>query len=385
MKQFKQGMYLWVALGIIFLNLGCKASAGPVSNISTLERKVDDLVMETLDASQYKMADIAPAAVVSQSLLDGRSYTGLDDLVVRRLSDRLALDRELVSLSRENWMELGLSHPLSLDGHSMDMAPLVENMVVFVVTVFPGQPSGRVHVRVQVKDATGIMIPGIDVRRTLSLIPGSPAADLYSQKVFPVPAPKGVRENPFRSLEQLGQAMVQDLVLAMNKGIMAVGHNIGETDIHVVLSSKNFKGPDARFNRALIRELHQSLASAKGMTMGISQTDFNALFNQNRFYHSRPGSFEQDYEPLRPGSVFLMVDGEKDPASGAVKVSLRAIWRVSPFKDINGQVITDNAAGTYVSGFTSRAWFNGAVPLVAARDFPEALAGPSELGDKGFD
>ncbi len=53
-------------------------------------------------------------SVVSGALLDNKNYTRLDEVVIHRLLSRLSADREIVSLSRENWFELREGKPLSL-------------------------------------------------------------------------------------------------------------------------------------------------------------------------------------------------------------------------------------------------------------------------------
>ncbi len=376
-------------MGLVFIFLGCRESAGPVTDTSVLDQQVSDLVLETLDACRSKLPDIAPAAVVSHSLMEGQPYSRLEELIANRLSEKIAEDREVVALSRENWFEFRESRPLSLRGHHPDMAPLVDNLVVFLVSVEHEPLLDRITARIRVADSGARMMPGIEGKHVFSNHPDAAARVLLDHPARHAQAPEGLKENPFHSLEELSYSMVTELRRSLEKGLIAAGAQSGEEEIQVVLSAGNAtRGPageDPGFNRTLIQELQQALVSVGGMTSAVSRTDFRTMFDQVDFYNQNPGLFEADEEPFKPGSVILMAETRSDPGSSARKVSLRAMWRVSPMKDADGSVITGNAAGTYVADFASRAWFKGPAPSAAAMVF----SGPVPLhrisGDKGFD
>ncbi len=375
-------------MGLVFIFLGCRESSGPVTDTSVLDRQVTALVLDTLDACRSRLPDIAPAAVVPQSLMEGQPYSRLEELIVDQLSEKIAEDREVVSLSRENWFELRESRPLSLRGHHPDMAPLMDNLVVFLVSVEPEPLLDRITARIRVADSGARIMPGIEGKRVFSNRPEAAARVLLDHPARDVQAPEGLKENPFHSLEELSYSMVTELRHALEKGLTAAGAQAGEEEIQVVLSSGNTRSEDPGFNRALLQELQQALVSVGGITSAVSRTDFSTLFDQVNFYNQNPGSaglFEVDEEPFKPGSVILMAETRSDPGSSARKVSLRAMWRVSPMRDADGEIITGNAAGTYVADFASRAWFKGPAPSAAAMVFSGPAPRHRIAGDKGFD
>ena len=142
------------------------------------------------------------------------------------------------------------------------------------------------------------------------------------------------------------------------------------------------------FKNALIQELQQALVSMDDMTCAVSQEDFGPVFNQVDFYKRNDDLFEVDNEKFKPGSVLLMAETKSQGYNGMKHVALRAVFRVTPLKDKDGVFIPQNTAGTYVSGFTSRAWFKGEIPIVLkkkAYTSQDEKKKKEKSSDKGFD
>ncbi|HCY87740.1 MAG TPA: hypothetical protein DHV36_21575 [Desulfobacteraceae bacterium] len=385
MKITTRRIGLWVLMAALSLSLGCGSRPSPVTDTSELDEMVTALVLDTLDACRGRLPDIAPAAVVPVSLLKGKPYSRLEEIIVDRLTEKIAQDRDIVALSRENWFELRESQPLSMKGHHPDKARLVNTVTVFMVSVEAEPLMNRIIAGIRVADSSGRLLPGIDERLAFTHHPGAAARVLMNHPALDITAPEGLKENPFNSLETLGYSMVSELRYALERGIRAAGVDAGPKDIQVVLTQGSGAQADPGFTRALMGELQQAVASAAGMDAAVSRGDAGVLFDQEAFYTRNAALFETDHELFRPGPVILMADVRKDPRTAARKVSLRALWRVTPLKDAYGQVVTGNAAGTYVSEFTSRAWFAGPVAQGTALVFSQ----PRGLGpvppDKGFD
>jgi hypothetical protein len=56
------------------------------------------------------------------------------------------------------------------------------------------------------------------------------------------------------------------------------------------------------------------------------------------------------------GTIFLLLDCQWHPDGLKVGVSLRGVWSLSPLENHQGRAIIDKYAGTYLSGFTAKAY-----------------------------
>jgi hypothetical protein len=394
-KGLQAGGVVLLAVFLLLLT-GCQKSVVPVSDKNQFDGKVNALVAQTVDSCRNRPADIAPAAVISKSALDGGDYSRLDEVIVQRLYQRLSRNRQMVTLSRENWFEYSESRPLSLKGHDAGVRDLMDNLVVFVVAVEPDAVFERITVTVSAKDANARTLPGVGANTVFDYFKDSPAVLLAKTPAQSSAVPVGLRQNPYDSLEKLCYSMAAELSAALQQGVKAGQHRAPDSEITVVLCSRNFKAPDPGFKHALIQELQQALAAMNGMTCAVSVEDFGGVFSQMDFYNQNPGRFETDNEKFKPGSVLLMAQTRDFPAEKTRQVALRAVWRVTPLVDDTGTMVMDNTAGSYVSGFTSKAWFKGTLPRVLPLEKtpPDLTAKPVEpvptssfdkAPDKGFD
>jgi hypothetical protein len=394
-KNFQAVQLVLLAVFLLLLT-GCQKSVVPISDKNQFDGKVQALVTDTVKSCRNRPADIAPAAVISKSALDGGDYSRLDEVIVQRLYQRLARDRQMMTLSRENWFEFSESRPLSVKGHDPNVRDLMDNLVVFVVAVEPDAVFERITVTVSAKDANARTLPGVGANTVFDYFKDSPAVLLAKTPAQASAVPAGLRQNPYDSLEKLCYGMAAELSATLQQGVKAGQHPAPDGEITVVLCSRNFKSPDPGFKNALIQELQQALVSMDGMTCAVSVEDFGGVFSQMDFYNQNPGRFEMDNEKFKPGSVLLMAQTRDYPTENTRQVALRAMWRVTPLVDDTGTMIMDNTAGSYVSGFTSKAWFKGPLPRVLPLEKippdPTAPSAPSQSPpsfdtspDKGFD
>jgi len=381
-KSVKKLVLLSLLLSML-LGFGCQKSTLSPQLKTKFDRNINELILETVESCRAKLAEIAPAAIVSKNALNEKSYTRLDELISQRLKEKLSSDRAIIQLSRENWFEFKESRPLSFKGHSQAHSDLMENIVVFIIDVEPEQLFDQIKVTITAKDSKSRPIPGVKGQTHLEYFKNSPGTILLNTATNSSPLPTGLKENPYNSMEQMCYSLASELSFALEKGVKAGIFKASDEDVQVVLCSKNFSGTNLKFKKAMILELQQSLASMDGMTCAVSQDDFASIFKQMDFYNKNDHIFEIDNEKLKPGSVLLMAQtktiGNKNHAA------LRAVWRVTPLKDKAGNFIAANNAGTYVSGFTSRAWFEGVVPKVSKPQYYEPEKENKKSLDKGFD
>lgn len=381
-KVMKKLVLLSLLLSMLF-SFGCQKNTLRPQQKTKFERNINELILETVESCRAKLAEIAPAAIVSKNALNGKFYTRLDELISQRLKEKLSSDREIIELSRENWFEFKESKPLSVKGHSQAHSDLMENIVVFIIDVEPEPLFDQIKVTITAKDSKLRPISGVTGQTMLEYFKDSPGTILLNTATRSNPLPAGLKENPYNSMEQMCYSLASELSFALEKGVKTGVFKASDEDIQVVLCSKNFSGTDLKFKQAMIQELQQSLASMDGMTCAVSQDDFASIFKQMDFYNKNDHIFEIDNEKLKPGSVLLMIQtktvGNKNHAA------LRAVWRVTPLKDKAGNFIPANNAGTYVSGFTSRAWFEGIIPKVSNPQYYEPEKENKKSSGQGFD
>jgi hypothetical protein len=102
--------------------------------------------------------------------------------------------------------------------------------------------------------------------------------------------------------------------------------------------------------------LQQAFVAKKGFTCAVSQKDFAPTFDQIDFYRKNRELFEMDETLLSPGSVVLLAETFPHQDTGKIGINLRSLWRVMPLEDNQGQVMANNLGGTYLSGFTAKAY-----------------------------
>ncbi|CCK78248.1 hypothetical protein [Desulfobacula toluolica] len=393
MKKFTINIAMPLFLLLVLIFTGCSQPVIKPQLKSEFDQKIDRLILETVSNCRTKISQNAPVAIVSKALLEGKNYTRLDEMMVQRMETRLASDREIINLSRENWFELRESKPFSLNGHPSAHADFLDGFIVFIVDVEPDEIFEQIKVSITAKDAESRKLSGVKGQTMLNYDEASPGTLLLKTSAKSNPLPLGLKENPYGSMEQLCYSMASELSFALKRGINFGKQIASDDEIQVVLCSNSFKSTNPMFKTALIQELQQALVSMDGMTCAVSREDVGPVFKQIDFYQRNNHLFEIDNEKFKPGSVLLMAQTKSKPYTTMKQVALRAVWRVSPLTDKNGGFVPQNISGTYVSGFTSRAWFNGEIPLVLKNKeyIPQRIPNKMHtspyhtLPDKGFD
>ena len=390
MKKSANHIRLLIVLFMAVIFSGCSQHVVKPQLKSEFDQKIETLVLDTVASCRAKVLQMAPAAIVSKAVLEGKDYTRLDEIIIQRLQAKLSSDREIVDLSRENWFELREVKPLSLKGHSYAHSDLLEDSVVFIVDVEPDDVFEQIKVFITAKDADSRKIPGVKGQTILKYDEDNPGTMLLKEPAKSNPIPAGLKENPYASLERLSYSLASELSASLKRGVESGKYKAPDDEIQVVLCSSSFKSPDPMFKNAFIQELQQALVSMDDMTCAVSQEDFGPVFNQVDFYKRNNDLFEMDNEKFKPGSVLLMAETKSGKFTGMKHVALRAVWRVTPLKDKDGAFVPQNKSGTYVSGFTSRAWFRGEIPIVLKKKVyksqdVENKKEKEKASDKGFD
>jgi hypothetical protein len=331
MRKITKKLVSLIILLLLLFGFGCQKNTIRPHLKSEFDRNIDGLVLETVESCRTKLAEIAPAVVISGNAFNGKAYTRLDELIGQRLREKLSSDREVVELSRENWFEFKESRPLSFKGHSSAHYDLMENVVVFIIDIEPEPVFDQIKVSITAKDSKLRPIPGIQGQTMLEYFKDSPGTILLNTAVHSNPLPEGLKENPYSSMEQMSYSLASELSYALERGGKTGQYKASDDEIQVVLCAKNFSGSSPGFTQALIQELQQALVSMDGMTCAVSRDDFTPIFSQMDFYKRNDHIFEVDNEKLKPGSVILMAETKN--SGNKNQVALRAVWRVTPLQD----------------------------------------------------
>lgn len=379
MKKFAVGFLM----SALLTTMACRKAPSLPKDSFAFENKLATLIDRTMGNAQKASFDIAPVAVISQNAIQGSLYTRLDELICKRLEDRLSDTRQVISFSRENWFEFRESKPLSSKGHPPALHGLMNHIIIFIVKVDQETLFDRIKVTITAKDSKMLPIHAIKERMYFKHADKRPATLLLSAGPMVSPYPKGLEKNPYVSLEEMAYNLASELGYALKKGIKLHDILASNKEIQIVLCSNPSNRFQSGFHKALTREMQQALVSMEGINAAVSQEDFNFIFSQIDFYSKNQNLFEADTEKLIPGSVLLMAETKNYKQQH--QVSLRAIWRVTPLSDQQGDFIPENSSGMYLSGFTASAWFAGSIPgVVEATPFHrEKKLKPSS--NRGFD
>lgn len=353
-------IFLLVLLSAMFIG-GCKHQPATPVTMQHFDQDLDRLVSDVADSIRNRPEDIAPFSIVSKNALDGKPYTRLDEMVCSRLAKHFSESKERIALSRENWFELNAGRKISVKGHPASRHRFIDSMVLYMVDIETEPVFNRVNIIVTAKDRHLNTLPGIKGKIRLNVEKQGPAFVLTSQNAQSNPYPVGLEGNPFHSVEAMAFSLASELSFAAQRGLKTQRFHAKDDEIQVVLCTPKTLNAQNDFSRTVVQELQQALVTIDGITCAVSQMDFAPIRAQMDFYQNNPAVFEKEFEKFKPGSVILMAETRQN--HHLHQVALRAVWRVSPLKDTKGLFIPENSTGTYLSGFTSRAWFKGRIPV----------------------
>ncbi|NOY69163.1 MAG: hypothetical protein GXP53_06675 [Deltaproteobacteria bacterium] len=356
----------WIPVLVLSLFLAGCHKAGPEPIIDQgLKNKFDNAIGRTIDTiiGKEKLSAVAlsPVAVFPGALKSGGVYTRLEEVIMERLSRRLSKNHEVIRLSRENWFEYREGRPLSAGVHGGYDPSIIKNLLLYRVNVSADSILEELRISIAGYRADGRIINGLSAGTTLDFRPGRVARILYETPAQANPFPIGMEENPYASVDRLCFSLASELTDAYRTGITAGNRHVGDEEIKVLLYLNPIGGVAPRTVAAIGSGLQQAIVADRGFTCVISQADFGPAFKQIDFYKKNFSTFSIEDPKFLAGTVLLMADVFPHPSGRKTGIALRAIWRVSPLSDKNGAFVPDETAGTYISGFTARAYLSGGV------------------------
>jgi hypothetical protein len=140
-------------------------------------------------------------------------------------------------------------------------------------------------------------------------------------------------------------------------------------EVRVQIAAHPRPGVSEKKSQAIVRALQQAVIANRGFTWVLSPEDFEPAIARIDFYRRHESLFDLEENNLTAGTVLLLVDIFPHRPDGTLGIALRALWRVDPLTDQQGDFIPTNVAGTYLTGFTAEAYLAAAVT-------PPALARP---------
>ena len=345
------------------LALLAACAGAPVNNAPTraeqmLDQRIETLLNDLLSDQHLTSGETAPAAVVPGSALEGEYFSRLEELVCERLTTRLRETHDIFSLSRQNWFELRAGRPLTFQDQPPDRRQMLHSAIIYKVEITADTVLDRISATISAVSADGRSLPGVIASGPLGFGRESLARQLYYAAANRNPYPEGLEERPYVSLDRLAYSLTTELAEAYRNGLEIGGQQVADREVKVLLYT-NAKGLATGLSEEVQASLQQALIGQKGFTCVVSRQDFGPALRQIDFYRWHSGAFKTiDLPKFEPGTVLLMADISRPRTGGIFSVALRAIWRTDPLEDKHGNLVEESGSGTYVSGFTAKAYFS---------------------------
>ncbi|MCD6292654.1 MAG: hypothetical protein J7M09_04255 [Deltaproteobacteria bacterium] len=351
-------------LASLALLLTACAGMGPVDYAPTqaerlLDQRVDLLLDNLLSDQHFTSSEMAPAAIVPGSAMQGEYFSRLEELLCERLETRLRESHNIFKLSRQNWFELRAGHALSFQNQPLDRRQRLRAAIIYQVEITADTVLDRVNATITARYADGQALTGVVASGPIGFGQDSLARQLYYAAANRNPFPEGLEERPYSSLDRLAYSLTSELSEAYRNGLRVGGQNVADREVKVLLYTASSHYPTG-LTQEIQSALQQALISQQGFTCVVSRQDFGPALQQVDFYQWHSQLFKPVELPqFEPGTVLLMVDISQPLKPGTLSLAMRAIWRTDPLEDQNGNLINEDASGTYVSGFTAKAYFAG--------------------------
>ena len=365
----------------LLLFTGCAAKTGPSEVLVErpgFEADVDRMINDLLIKQRHSALEMAPVAVMPGSLRSQAPFTRLEEYVMDRLNTRLREKHEVYNMTRQNWFEYRDNRPLTFQTVSPAEQQHLRSLVVFEVASYADKYIGKIEARVMASDTQGNTIPGLMASSAFNFNADETAGKLLIAEPHANPYPEGLEERPYTSLDRMSFNLAAELVNVYREGISLGNSAAASEDIKIVLLTKSVNEVDGTGIQAA---LQQAIVANKGFTCSISPDDFGVIMQQLDFYNKNK-VFNIDETAFEPGTVLLMAEVFKHQDDDKTGVALRGAWRVGPVVSETGDFIPTSVAGTYLSGFTAKAYLMGVSPSTkSTRKLPKYTNKVS----KGFD
>ncbi len=358
-KRFKgKNLAGFIAL-MLFMAVftGCPRPV-PYDPAAEFEFQIDELIAKLMAAENYSSIKNAPVAVMPGSLKDGTRFARLEEVVMEKLSIRLRQTHDIYTLSRQNWFEFREGRPLTFLDKPYTKRYYLRDLIVYEVKVSADEVLGRATVSIMASDAEGKAVSGMMASCNLPFYHDSPARRLFFAEPSTNPYPEGLEERPYTSLDRLSFSLAAELADAYMTGLSADGQKPDDREVRVLLYSKPPLDVGSDLVYKIQNSLQQAVVSNKGFACVVSRDDFGPAFEQIDFYKRNYDIFRLEETKLTAGTVLLMVDSSRHSDGDKVGIALRALWRVGPQESETGDLIPTNVAGTYLSGFTAKAYLH---------------------------
>ena len=363
--NYKKIKLTFLSIVLVALVSGCAGSqSGNVSvpdyyeSVDIFNEKLKTLMDKLSDSQKYRTVEFSPVAVVPGSIRKDARYTRLEEYIIEKLEIELRKNHELYTLSRGNWMEFRERRPLSFKDQPNKMKQMLKNLVLFEVRISPDRYLDQANVSILATDSKGNSIAGLGADVALDFYPRSPGSRMYHEAPQNSVYPEGLEERPYKSIDRLAFSLADELKRNYKNGFSIKDDSIQDDEINVLLYTKPGTNVSDDLFNLITGTMQQAIVSESGFKCALSQEDFSSVLDQMNFYDDNADIFDVQKYPLNMGTVLMIMEMTPHKDNNKLGVTLRSLWRTQPLETENGKLIVSNMAGSYVSGFTAKAYLS---------------------------
>ncbi|RJQ48783.1 MAG: hypothetical protein C4530_24115 [Desulfobacteraceae bacterium] len=385
MKRIKRSVSLSLSLFVLtfpILSTGCVSTPPPIQEPAAEERfevAVNRLIEGVLNKQRHTPGEMAPAAVMPASLKAGSTYSRLEEYILERLAIRLRQQHDIYSFSRQNWFEYREGRPLSFGSLPASDRSLMQNLIIYEVGVNPDEVMKKAKAHILATDVSGRSISGVVSEAEFDFEKDAPANRLHVSAPRKNPFPLGLEERPYASIDRMSYSLAAELADAYRTGLKAGDQRVADAEVRVLLYTQPSGGISRGILHTIQNGLQQAVIGQRGFTCAVSTEDLGTAFQKIDFYRKNKSFFELEESSFTAGTVLLMADIFRHPDGKKIGAALRAVWRVSPLEADTGDFIPTNVAGTYLSGFTAKAYLDRSA-IKTGYETSVPASGPASIG-----
>jgi hypothetical protein len=335
---------------------GTMQSTTPPTEAEIIDARLDSLSARLADLMTHTPRQVAPVAIMPGAARSGGHYSRLEEMVVERITASMREQHQVFVPGREHWFEFREGLALSNRGGHHPPPP---GLVVLDVQMAPEPAFKRLKVRVVANDENGAAIPGLIAETYFPYETGSATKRLFKDDALANPFPVGLEERPYDSVDRLAFGLASELAVAYAQGITMDRAPVSEKEVRVLLSVKAAdRSVPSRLVDHMTGALQHAIVSRTDFTNVAAAGDLAELFDKVDFYRKHQMGFDLEESVFTSGTIVLLAECFRHPSAGMNGLRMRAMWRVSPLETEDGSLITTNVAGTYLKGFTARAYMS---------------------------